>query len=273
LQSASEQQAVALQQEVEAASPWAVSTEGLSIVYRTHFDKKPTLSKSLRRLGRRQRIVRQIRALKGVTIDVPRGEVLGVIGVNGAGKSTLMRAIAGILPPTEGRVIVRGRVSTLLALGIGFHGALSGRENVYLGGLAAGLTREEVDAKYDDIAEFSELGEFLDLPMRSYSSGMYARLAFSVSVNVDPDILLIDEALSVGDARFKQKSFAKMRELCDQAGTIILVSHGLRMVRRLCTEVAWLHNGKLMMQGEPEAVIDEYTRFLDVRDNDEAQDE
>jgi teichoic acid transport system ATP-binding protein len=271
LPSASEERALAL--ETPAASPWAVSTDGLSIVYRTTFEKKPTLVKSLRRLGRRERSVRQIRALKGITIDVPRGEVLGIIGVNGAGKSTLMRAIAGILPPTEGRVEVRGRVSTLLALGIGFHGGLSGRENVVLGGLAAGLTRDEVEAKYDDIADFAELGDFIDLPMRSYSSGMYARLAFSVAVNVDPDILLIDEALSVGDARFKQKSFAKMRELCGQAGTIILVSHGLRMVRRLCTEVIWLHEGKVAMQGEPEAVIEEYTRFLDVRDSDEAQDD
>ena len=156
LPSASEEQALALEQ--PAVTPWAVNTEDLSVVYRTHFDKKPTLAKSLRRLGRRERIVRQIRALRGVSIDVPRGEVLGIIGVNGAGKSTLMRTIAGILPPTQGRVKVRGRVSTLLALGIGFHGGLSGRENVYLGGLAAGLTREEVAAKYDDIAEFAELG-------------------------------------------------------------------------------------------------------------------
>jgi teichoic acid transport system ATP-binding protein len=264
---------VAVDQPVAITDGWAVSTEDLAVVYRTTFDKKPTLAKSLRRLGRRQRVVRQIRALRGVSIDVPRGAVVGVIGVNGAGKSTLMRTVAGILPPTRGRVIVRGRVSTLLALGIGFHAALSGRENVILGGLAAGLNREEVEARYEEIAAFADLGDFIDLPMRTYSSGMYARLAFSVAVNVDPDILLIDEALSVGDARFKQKSFAKMRELCDQAGTIILVSHGLRMVRRLCTEVIWLHEGKVAMRGEPDAVIEEYTRFLDVRDSDVAQDD
>jgi ABC-type polysaccharide/polyol phosphate transport system ATPase subunit len=273
LPSASEERALPLEQPAGSANGWAVSTDRLSVVYRTAFEKKPTLVRSLRRLGRRERIVRQIRALKEVSFDVPRGEVLGIIGVNGAGKSTLMRAVAGIIPPTEGRVEVRGRVSTLLALGIGFHAELSGRENVRLGALAAGLTRDEVEAKYDDIAEFAELGEFIDLPMRSYSSGMYGRLAFSVAVNVDPDILLIDEALSVGDARFKQKSFKKMRELCDRAGTIILVSHGLRMVRRLCTEVIWLHEGKIALRGEPDTVIDEYTRFLDVRDSDEAQDE
>lgn len=271
--SASEERAALLEQPAAAASQCAIRTERLSVVYRTAFEKKPTLVGSLRRLGRRERIVRQIRALTKVSFAVPRGAVVGIIGVNGAGKSTLMRTVAGILPPTEGRVEVRGRVSTLLALGIGFHAELSGRENVMLGALAAGLTRDEVVAKYDDIAEFAELGDFLDLPMRSYSSGMYGRLAFSVAVNVDPDILLIDEALSVGDARFKQKSFEKMRELCDQAGTILLVSHGLKMVRRLCTEVIWLHDGQIAMQGDPETVIEEYARFLDVRDNEEVQED
>src|SRR5207237_2205446 len=137
------------------------------------------------------------------------------------------------LPPTSGRVEVRGRVSTLLALGVGFNRDLSGRENVVLGGLAAGLTRDLLAEKYDEIVEFAELEEFMDLPMRTYSSGMYGRLAFSVAVNMDPDILLIDEALSVGDARFRRKSFEKMRELCGQARTIVLVSHALASIRGL----------------------------------------
>jgi ABC-type polysaccharide/polyol phosphate transport system ATPase subunit len=256
---------------VEATAPWtdwAVKVENLCVTYRASVDKRPTLKKTLVRLGRRERTVREIRALRDVSFDVPHGTVLGIVGMNGAGKSTLMRTVAGILPPSRGRVEVRGRVSTLLALGVGFNGDLSGRENVVLGGLATGLTREQVAAKYDAIEEFSELGDSIDLPMRTYSSGMYGRLAFSVAVNMEPDILLIDEALSVGDARFKHKSFDKMRELCAQARTIVIVSHALRSVRELCREVIWLHKGQIAMRNEPDAVIEAYRRFLDVGEDD-----
>jgi teichoic acid transport system ATP-binding protein len=200
---------------------------------------------------------------------VPRGSVLGIVGANGAGKSTLVRSIAGILPPTSGRVEVNGRVSTLLALGVGFNRKLTGRENVVLGGLAAGWSREELAEKYDDIVKFAELKKFMDYPMRTYSSGMYGRLAFSVAVNMDPDILLIDEALSVGDARFKRKSFDKMQELCAEARTIVLVTHALRSVQELCSEAIWLHKGRLAMSAEPERVVEAYTRFLDVGQSDE----
>src|SRR4051794_31434432 len=219
-------------------------------------------------MGRRQRTYREIEAVKRVSFDVPRGSVTGVIGVNGAGKSTLMRAVAGILPPTSGRIVVHGRVSTLLALGVGFNAQLSGRENVILGGLAAGLRRDQLAEKYDEIAEFAELGDFMDLPMRTYSSGMYGRLAFSVAVNMEPDILIVDEALSVGDARFKRKSLEKMKELCSRAGTILLVSHSLGTVKELCDEVIWMHKGQLVMRDEAEAVVAEYTRFLNVGESD-----
>jgi ABC-type polysaccharide/polyol phosphate transport system ATPase subunit len=249
-----------------APDGFAIHVDRLSITYRTTIEKRPTLRRTLVRIGRRQRIVREVKAVRDVSFDVPNGIVLGVVGVNGAGKSTLLRAIAGILPPTAGRIEVNGRVSTLLALGVGFNGQLSGRENVVLGGLAAGLTREEVEAKYEDIAEFAELGDFMDMPMRTYSSGMYGRLAFSVAVNMEPDILLIDEALSVGDARFKHKSFDKMRDLCSEARTILLVSHGLRAIRRLSDEVIWMHNGRIEMRDDPETVITAYKRFLDIRD-------
>ena len=217
--------------------------------------------------------MREIRALRDVSFEVPHGTVLGIVGVNGTGKSTLMRTVAGILPPTRGRVEVHGSVSTLLALGVGFNGDLSGRQNIVLGGLAAGLSREQVGAKQDEIVEFAELRDFIDLPMRTYSSGMYGRLAFSVAVNMEPDILLIDEALSVGDARFKRKSFAKMRELCDQASTIFIVSHGLNGLRKLCTEVIWLHEGRIAMRDEPDEVIDAYKRFLDVGESEVALDD
>jgi ABC-type polysaccharide/polyol phosphate transport system ATPase subunit len=238
------------------------------VTYRTTFEKRPTLRTRMLRLGRRERTVHEVQALRDVSFAVPHGTVLGILGVNGAGKSTLMRTVAGILPPTEGRVQVHGRVSTLLALGVGFNSDLSGRQNVVLGGLAAGLSREQLTAKYDQIAEFAELGHAMELPMRTYSSGMYGRLAFSVAANMEPDILLIDEALSVGDLRFRRKSFQKMRELCDRARTILIVSHALKSIRKLCNEVIWLHEGQVRMRDEPAAVIETYRQFLGVGDSE-----
>jgi teichoic acid transport system ATP-binding protein len=242
----------------------AIRVQDLSLVYRTSLESKPTLRSSLRRMGRRERVIREVQALQDVSFSVAHGRVLGVIGANGAGKSTLMRSVAGILPPTSGRVEVNGRVSTLLALGVGFNRNLTGRQNVVLGGLAAGLSREQLQAKYNDIVRFAELAEFMDMPMRTYSSGMYGRLAFSVAVNMEPDILIVDEALSVGDARFRRKSANKMRELCSQARTIILVSHALGTVRELCDQAIWMDKGVLRMWDEPETVVDAYTEFLEV---------
>jgi ABC-type polysaccharide/polyol phosphate transport system ATPase subunit len=245
-------------------APPAIRVEDVSVTYRTSLEKKPTFKSTLLRLGRRERIVHELEAVKNVSLDVQQGSVLGIVGANGAGKSTLVRTMAGILPPTSGRVEVRGRVSTLLALGVGFNRDLSGRENVILGGLAAGLKRDQLHEKYDEIVAFAELEEFMDMPMRTYSSGMYGRLAFSVAVNMDPDILLIDEALSVGDARFRKKSFNKMRELCAQARTIVLVSHALGSIEQLCDTALWMHKGELKMHSDPESVVHAYTKFLDV---------
>jgi ABC-type polysaccharide/polyol phosphate transport system ATPase subunit len=244
--------------------PPAIRVEDVSVTYRTSLEKKPTFKSTVIRLGRRERTVREIEAVKHVSLEIRRGSVVGILGANGAGKSTLVRTMAGILPPTTGRVEVQGRVSTLLALGVGFNKDLTGRQNVKLGGLAAGLTRDQLDAKYEDIVEFSELDEFMDMPMRTYSSGMYGRLGFSVAVNMEPDILLIDEALSVGDARFRKKSANKMRELCGGGRTIVLVSHALGTINDLCDAAAWMHKGVLQMEGEPQAVIDAYTQFLEV---------
>jgi ABC-type polysaccharide/polyol phosphate transport system ATPase subunit len=242
----------------------SIVVDDVSVVYRTSLEKRPTLKGTVTRLGRRERVIHEIQALKGVSFDVEHGTVLGVVGVNGAGKSTLVRAIAGILPPSSGQIVVNGRVSTLLALGVGFNRKLTGRENVVLGGLAAGYSREEMEHRYEEIVAFAELGEFIDLPMRTYSSGMYGRLAFSVAVNMDPDILLIDEALSVGDARFRKKSFKKMRQLCKEARTIVLVSHALGSIRDLADQSVWIHNGEVAMFGEPDAVVDSYEKFLDI---------
>ena len=242
----------------------AVSVQDVSVTYRTTLEHVRTVKGALMRFGRGERAVREIQAIRNVSFDVPRGQSVGIIGANGAGKSTLMRAMAGILPPTRGRIEVRGRISALLALGVGFNAALSGRENVILGGLASGLTRKEVLERADDVAEFAELGDFMDMPMRTYSSGMYSRLAFSVSVHMKPDILLIDEALSAGDAAFTRKASAKMHELMSSARAMFLVSHSLGSVRDLCDRVIWLHKGRLMLQGQPDDVIKAYTNFVTV---------
>lgn len=246
----------------------AISVTGLNITYRTSIEKAPTLKSSIVRLGRRQSIVRETRALKDITFDVAHGQVMGVIGANGAGKSTLMRAVAGILPPTSGRIVVNGRASTLLALGVGFNQKLTGRENITLGGLAAGLTREQVKAKAQEIGDFAELpDDFLDMPMRTYSSGMGSRLAFAVAVHLEPDILIVDEALSAGDARFKQKAQAKMRELvADPAAgrTVLLVSHALQTVANLSSETIWLHRGELVGRGPSKQVVKDYMKFHEV---------
>ena len=247
-----------------SASELTVKVEGLSITYRTTFERVPTLKNAITRLGRGQRAIREIHALKDVSFDVPDGTALGIIGNNGAGKSTLMRALSGILPPTEGRIEVNGRISPLLSLGVGFNASLSGRENIVLGGLACGLSRKEVEERAAEVAEFADLEEFIDAPMRTYSSGMYSRLAFSVAVHMDPDILMIDEALSAGDANFKTKAAAKMAELRQNARAMFLVSHSLSSVQQLCNDCIWLHKGKLMMRGTPDDVIAEYTKFVKV---------
>src|SRR5688572_8233310 len=241
-----------------------IRVEDVSVTYRTSLEAAPTLKNTVLKLGRREKVVREVQALKNVSFEVPEGQVLGVVGANGAGKSTLMRTVAGILPPNSGRVEVHGRVSTLLALGVGFNRKMTGRQNVVLGGLAAGLSREQLASKYEEIVAFAELEDFMDMPMRTYSSGMYGRLAFAVAVTMEPEILLIDEALSVGDARFRKKSFRKMRELCGENRTILLVSHALGSIKDLCDQAIWIHKGELRMWDDPDAVVDAYTAFLEV---------
>ena len=243
----------------------AVSVKDLGLTYTTSIDKKPTLKARLKTVGRGKKHTRVVRALNEINVDVHYGTVLGIIGSNGAGKSSLMRVISGIVPPTQGRIEVFGSVSTLLALGVGFNPSMTGRDNVYLGGLAAGMSRDEIDKNFDAIADFSELGEAIDAPMRTYSSGMYARLAFSVAAVVEPDILIIDEALSTGDAKFKEKSLNRIKELRTSDRALILVSHALATIEDICNEVIWLNKGKLMMRGNPSEVIAAYREFVDAR--------
>jgi teichoic acid transport system ATP-binding protein len=246
-----------------------VSVRDVHLTYRTALDRRAnTLRQRLMSFGKsdiRPNIL-EVKALRGVSFDVTQGTVVGIVGPNGAGKSTLMRALAGILPPTSGTIEVHGRVSTLLALGVGFNANLTGRENVLLGGLAAGLSRAEVKERYEEIKAFADLKDgFIEMPMRTYSSGMYSRLAFAVAVHMEPDILLVDEALSAGDAKFRKRASAKMRELMGQARTIFLVSHALGSVVDLCNDAIFMQEGRLVARGEPQRIVDMYTESLDVK--------
>jgi teichoic acid transport system ATP-binding protein len=246
-----------------------VSAQDVHLTYRTVLDRRAnTLRQRLLRIGRSEATshVLEVKALRGVSFEVTQGTVVGIVGPNGAGKSTLMRALAGILPPTSGTIEVHGRVSTLLALGVGFNANLTGRENVMLGGLAAGLSRAEVKERYEEIKAFADLKDgFIEMPMRTYSSGMFSRLAFAVAVHMEPDILLVDEALSAGDAKFRRRASAKMRELMGQARTIFLVSHALGSVVDLCNDAIFLQEGKIVARGEPQRIVDMYTESLDVK--------
>jgi len=199
-----------------------------------------------------------VEALRDVSFSVPKGAVLGIIGPNGAGKSTLLRLIAGIYRPTTGRIMVDGRMSALLNLGLGFHPELSGRENITISGLASGLSHSEVKRAFDDIVEFAELEEFIDAPVRTYSSGMYMRLAFSVAVNVNPDILLLDEVLSVGDSNFAEKSRRRIEDFKKKGKTILFVSHDLSAVDDWCHSALWLEHGRIIQRGEATRVVDAY---------------
>ena len=252
---------------VSSTEPPAVSVQDLSITYRTTFERVPTLKNALLRLGKGERAVKEVHAIKNMSFDVPVGTSLGIIGANGAGKSTLMRAIAGILAPSSGRIEVRGRISSLLALGVGFNAKLTGRENILLGGLAQGLSRSQIAERAEQIAQFADIGEFMDMPLLTYSAGMHSRLAFSVSVHMDPDILMIDEALSAGDAAFRVKAAEKMEQLMESARALFLVSHALQSIKSTCNDCIWLHKGKLMLHADPDTCVKAYTKFLKVGEN------
>ena len=200
----------------------------------------------------------EFEALKHISFDVKRGEVVGLIGHNGAGKSTILKVISGILKPTEGSVVVRGNVAPMLELGSGFDMDMTGRENIFLNGAILGYSEEFLKSKYDEIVAFSEIGQFIDVPLRNYSSGMIARLAFSVATVVVPEVLIVDEVLSVGDAAFQEKSRARMLELMSGGTTVLLVSHNQAQIRQMCSRVVWLEQGKLKMFGEMAAVCDAY---------------
>jgi teichoic acid transport system ATP-binding protein len=235
----------------------AVKIDELWVSYRTSVERSASLKTRVMN-GQRNRGSARIDALRGVSFEVPAGSVYGVIGHNGAGKSTLFRTISGILPPSKGRVTVAGRVTPLLSLGVGFNSDLSGRENILLGGLATGLDPEEIMEHYEDVVRFAELGDALDYPMKTYSSGMHARLGFAVASHLNPDILLIDEALSAGDARFKKRCMDKLVELCGHDCTVMIISHGLQLITMLAERAVWLETGQVVQEGPAEDVVDAY---------------
>lgn len=234
----------------------ALQVENVTVRFRPYLDRKPTLRKTLAHMGAKERS--EVTALDSVSFSVDKGVAFGLVGRNGAGKSTLLRVLAGTLRPDEGRAISYGRTSTLLQLGVGFNAELSGSRNIYLGGLAAGLRKKEIDAVFDEVVEYAGVEEAIDRPVKTYSSGMFARLAFSISIHLDPDILLLDEVLSVGDEAFREKSEEAMKDLLSRSGTIVFVSHALGKVAEFCSEAMWLDEGQIMMRGTAEDVVEKY---------------
>lgn len=242
----------------------SILAEDVYVRFRPYVERKPTLR---RNLGRR-RTQEEVVAVDHVSFSVQPGEAFGIIGRNGAGKSTLLRCIAGTLRPNSGRVVVNGRTSTLLQLGVGFNPELTGHRNVYLGALAAGMRKKEVDERYDEIVEYAELESAIDRPVKTYSSGMFSRLAFSVAMHLDPEVLLLDEVLSVGDQGFREKSMKSMRDLLDRSGTIVFVSHSLASVEQFCDRAIWMERGKVAAEGPAEDVVAAYKESVANRQAD-----
>lgn len=237
----------------------AIEVKDLTIRYRKM--QRESLSKSLKNLKKSRRMY--FDAVKSISFEVPKGKIYGLIGSNGSGKSTLLNALAGIFSPDEGTIDLKGNSVSLLSIGVGFQRELSGRENVLLSGMLLGFSKKEIEAKSEEIIEFAELGEFIDMPVKSYSSGMYSKLAFSITAILESDIMLIDEILSVGDAKFKKKSYAKMNSLIKESNrTVIIVSHAMDTLSKLCDAVIWLEKGEIRMIGETQTVIDAYTEYM-----------
>ncbi|HAW15550.1 MAG: ABC transporter ATP-binding protein [Clostridiales bacterium] len=241
-------------------SEYSIRVKNVKKQFKVYYDKSNSLKDSLlfwKRNRHENRVV-----LDGVNLDIKKGESIGLIGHNGCGKSTLLKLMTKILYPDSGEIEINGRVSSLLELGAGFHPDLSGRENIYNNASIFGLSKKEIDERLNDIIDFSELGDFIDNPVRTYSSGMYMRLAFSVAINVNADILLIDEILAVGDANFQAKCFSKLQEIRRLGTTIVIVSHSLSQIEQFCDRSVWLHGGKIKAQGNPYDIHMEYLDFM-----------
>ena len=242
----------------EAEKNIAISVKNLHITYKGL--KKTSIRASWKHLGSK---VELFHALKGVSFDVEEGKILGIIGKNGSGKSTMLRAIAGIFSPDKGSIDLHNHSISLLSIGVGFNPKLTGKENIYLSGMLLGFSEDEIAKKEKEIIEFADIGDFIKKPVKTYSSGMYSKLAFAITAILETDIMLIDEVLSVGDANFKEKSYNKMKELIsDDTRTVIIVSHSLDTIVSLCNQVLWLNDGKIMEIGDPEKVVAKYEEFM-----------
>lgn len=238
----------------------AIEVSNISKNFKVYLDKGRTL-KELALFSKRRKYEKR-EVLKGISFEVKKGEAIGLIGHNGCGKSTTLKLLTKIMYPDSGCIEMRGRVSSLIELGAGFHPDMSGKQNIYTNASIFGLTRKEIDERLNDIIEFSELEDFIDNPVRTYSSGMYMRLAFSVAINVDADILLIDEILAVGDANFQAKCFSKLREIKANGTTIVIVSHSLGQIEQICEKSIWIHDGKIKEEGIPREVHSVYLDYM-----------
>ena len=234
----------------------AIEVKNMTKKFKVYYDKPNTLKERL--VFWKNNKAEERTVLKNISLDIKKGETVALIGVNGSGKSTLLKLMTKIIYPTSGTLKTNGKLTSLLELGAGFHDDFTGRENIYFNASIFGLTRKEIEAKIDDIIKFSELGEFIDNPVRTYSSGMYMRLAFSVAINVEAEILLIDEILAVGDQHFQDKCYEKLKELKESDTTIVIVSHNLDQIRKLCTRAIWINKGHIEMDGDANKVIDKY---------------
>ena len=237
----------------------AIEVKNITKDFKVYYDKGSELKEKMLFWKRNRYEKRHV--LNGISFNVKRGEAIGLVGKNGCGKSTTLKMLTKIIYPDSGTIEMRGRVSSLIELGAGFHPDMSGRENIYTNASIFGLTKKEIDARLDDIIAFSELEDFIDNPVRTYSSGMYMRLAFSIAINVDAEILLIDEILAVGDQHFQDKCFAKLMELKNNnKKTIVIVSHSLESIKKLCDRAIWIYDGRVRMDGNTSEVIDEYLK-------------
>ena len=240
----------------------AINVSHVSKDFKLYYDKANTLKEKILFFSKKNRSKNDIHhVLKDISLKIEKGESVALIGTNGSGKSTLLKLMTKIIYPTKGRITTNGKLTSLLELGAGFHDDFTGRENIYFNASIFGLTRKEIDEKIDEIIDFSELREFIDNPVRTYSSGMYMRLAFSVAINVQAEILLIDEILAVGDQHFQEKCFAKLKDLKESGKTIVIVTHNMDQVKQFCNRAVWLYDGEIRMDGKVDPVLKEYLKI------------